>query len=781
MSPARRRGAWLAGVVLLSAAGLLYLYSSRRAPATDAAARQRLARLRPAPGDLNVVVVTLDTTRADRLGCYGFGAVATPHIDGLAREGVLFEQATASVPLTLPSHSTIFTGLLPPRHGVHDNGGFLLDEAKVTLAERFRDAGYATGAFVAAWVLDSKWGIGQGFETYSDRFDLSKFKVVSLGTVQKRGDEVMSDALAWLEGVRSRKFLAWVHLYDPHAPFDPPEPFASRYPQQPYLGEIAYTDQVVGRLLDFLRERRLLERTLVVLTADHGESLGDHGESAHSYFIYDATTRVPLIVRTPWGLAGRSRTQVGSADILPTVLDLAGLPPQPGVDGRSLVRALFDPGLDLGLQSYSETYYPRFHYGWQHLQSLRDGRYKLVEAPTPELYDLERDPEERKNLHAERGETAERLRSRLRELAGDGVAAAPEPGDLDPETLQRLAALGYVGSARKVDPQALLPDPKDKLGVYQRMHEARELAQKDKVADAIEAMRQVLKDDPEIVDAHVALGNFLMRARRGQEAIQTFQQALALQPDNSVAIVNLANAYRARGEHAAAIEGYRRALSLDAKSPQLWFQLASLYLDLGRLPEAEQTFRRALETNETMGAAWNGLGAIAWARGRAEEAERLVRKGLELEPEQRTASFNLGRILEQRNDRDGALALYRQELERYPDNGKARFNLAQLLRERGDRRGYLLELQASIEKAPDFGPAFFVLAREELAAGGLDTAFDIARRGLEVDPRSELAPLGHYVLADVWNRRGDAEQARLEVHKARQLETALRRNPPPRI
>ncbi len=244
----RRKGV-VAAVLVAGLGALALLVLHRPAPRSDAEASRAVLALRPRPADLNVVVVTLDTTRADRLGCYGFQGVETPHIDALAREGVVFERATATVPLTFPSHSSIFTGLIPPHHGVRDNGGFFLDPSKTTMAERLHAAGYATGAFVGAWVLESKWGLAQGFDTYSDKFDLSKFKVLSLGTVQKPGNEVVDAALTWLDTVRSKKFFAWVHLYDPHTPYDPPEPYASRYRNQPYLGEIAFTDEQVGRLL----------------------------------------------------------------------------------------------------------------------------------------------------------------------------------------------------------------------------------------------------------------------------------------------------------------------------------------------------------------------------------------------------------------------------------------------------------------------------------------------------------------------------------------------------
>src|SRR5512139_3520064 len=421
-----RKAGLVAGpaVALAALGGFLALRSL--APRTDAEARHRLAGRRPPPAAVNVVVVTLDTLRADRLGCYGFRRVETPNIDAVAAEGVLFEQATSTVPLTLPSHASIFTGLIPPNHGVRDNGGFFVEEKLTTLAERMKQGGWTTGAFVGAWVLDSKWGIGQGFDHYSDRFDLSKYKVVNLGTVQKKGDEVMDLALAWLETVKQRRFFAWIHLYDPHTPYEPPEPFRSRYPGQPYVGEVAYTDQVVGRLVAWLKGAGVWDRTLLVLLADHGESLGEHGENAHTFFVYDATQHVPLIVRTPWGNRGRNRSQVSTVDVMPTVLDLVGLPPQPKIDGRSLARLVLHPAGSAPELAYSETYFPRFHYGWQHLRAVRDGKWKYIEAPTPELYDVQQDPGETKNLHTALSHQAEDLRLRLEKMAGSGVQAAPD-------------------------------------------------------------------------------------------------------------------------------------------------------------------------------------------------------------------------------------------------------------------------------------------------------------------------------------------------------------------
>jgi arylsulfatase A-like enzyme/Flp pilus assembly protein TadD len=783
----KRLKTWLhvALVAAALAACALVVWWWKRPPRTEAEARRALARLRPSPSALNLVLVTLDTTRADRLGCYGFRGVETPNIDALARDGVVFDNSTATVPLTFPSHSSIFTGLVPPHHGVRDNGGFFLDQERVTLAEKLREAGFATGAFVAAWVLESKWGLSQGFDEYSDDFDLSKYKVVSLGTVQKPGDEVMTNALAWLETVKTRRFFAWVHLYDPHTPYDAPEPFASRHPNQPYLAEIAYTDQVVGRLTTWLREKGLLERTLVVLTADHGESLGDHGESTHAYFVYDATTHVPLVVRTPWGVTGRRSLQTSGVDVMPTVLDLVGLPPQPGIDGRSLAREILDPAAAGDRIAYSETYFPRYHFGWQHLRAVRSQKYKYIDAPEPELYDLALDPGETKNVYRSFSRRAEDLRLRMEALVKSEGGKTPERQSLDPETLQRLAALGYVGNVIDVDPNAVLPDPKLKLPVFAMMNAAKRLAQEeDRVEEAVAKMREVIRNDPKIMDAHLTLGNWLVRLRRPEEATAAFKQALTLKPDDDIALGNLTGILTAHGKLQDALEAlevFKTALEVNPHNPQSWYQLATLYLDLGRLDEAQSSFGEALKANPKMGAAHNGLGAIAFENGELGQAEAMVRRALELEPQLRTGRYNLARIREARGDVSGAEALYREELATYADSGRARFNLAQIQRARGDRAGYLRDLADCVAKAPEFGACYFYLAREELGAGRLDAAADLAKRGLQAQARSDAAPLGHFVLADFYNRRGLKRDAEEEAAKGRRLEASLRKNPSPRI
>jgi choline-sulfatase len=398
----------------------------------------------------SVVLITLDTTRADRLSPYGFRDAVMPALDRLAREGAVFDQATTVAPLTLPAHASLFTGLLPPRHGVRDNSSRSLSSDHVTLAEILRARGFRTAAFVGSTVLDPDRGLDQGFEVY---------RGVS-SSRQRRADAVIDDAIRWLGGMSGAPFLLWAHLYDPHRPYEAPEPFASRH--DPYVAEIAYADSQIARLLAALDERRLLDHVVVVLVGDHGESLGDHRETDHGVFLYESVLRVPFILRAP-GLSPRRVTSlVRLTDVMPTILDLLGLP-APAIDGVSLINTM--NGADPDLEAYAESLYPR-HWGWAPLFALRSGRFKLIDAPRPELYDLARDPFEERNIVDDRPVLAKALRSRLRTLWGNGhLPTAPV---VAVDLRARLAALGYVtGRFPASAERQQLPDPKDCAGTFE--------------------------------------------------------------------------------------------------------------------------------------------------------------------------------------------------------------------------------------------------------------------------------------------------------------------------
>jgi choline-sulfatase len=413
------------------------------------------------PHPVGVVIITLDTTRADRLPAYGYMDVSLPALDRLAAEGIVFGQATSVGALTLPAHASLFTGLLPPAHGVRENADPPLATDHVTLAEMLEDQGFRTAAFVGAVVLNADRGLAQGFGHYSDvgpRDGEPERK-------QRRADEVVDEATRWLEGVGDDRFFLWAHLYDPHRPYDPPPPFRSM--PDPYMGEIAFADSQIGRLVEALERRALLDRTIVIVVGDHGESLGDHGERDHGIFVYESVLRVPFILRAPAVAPGRVGEVVRLTDVMPTVLDLLDIEAPPG-DGVSLVELIHGRSTGLDLDVYAESVYPQ-RFGWSPLFALRRGPYKFIDAPRPELYDLDADPFEQRNVYALYPAVADALREDVREIQRRTAPAAEARMPVSAETRQALAALGYLGHSfaladRRGGQQ--LPDPKDCIGAH---------------------------------------------------------------------------------------------------------------------------------------------------------------------------------------------------------------------------------------------------------------------------------------------------------------------------
>jgi arylsulfatase A-like enzyme/tetratricopeptide (TPR) repeat protein len=734
---------------------------------------------------LNLLVITLDTTRADRLGCYGFRDVATPSLDRLASEGVLFEQATTTAPLTLPAHSSIFTGRFPPEHGVRDNGGFFLAPEQTTLAEVLAGRGFKTGGFIAAYVLDHKWGIAQGFQTYFDDFDMSKSRGLSIGEIQRPGNEVVDKALPWLDGVKDGRFFAWLHFYDPHTPYTPPEPYLSKYKGHPYNGEIAFMDSQIARVVGFLESHGLLDKTIVAVLGDHGESLGEHGEDAHGFFIYESTARVPMLIRAPFALtrARRVAAPVRTVDLMPTLLELLNVPPPP-MAGRSLVPLMTGAQSDLGLEAYAEAMYPLHHYGWSDLRALRSGRFKVIDAPRPELYDIQTDPGERTNIFAQRRTLGDQMIARLREMEKtfDRAPAVTPPSDVDPEVRARLAALGYVGSfvATANDSRTNRADPKDKIPLFNLLGDARDLAQeKGSFAKVTSMLRQVLGADPEVIDAWFSLGNAYFKEQRYKEAIEYFKKALALKPDYDLAVINIAAAYRRLGDDDAALAGFEHYLRIDPKDAYVRYQMGEIWLDRGDLDRAEQLFRESLEMDSHVAAAKNALGAVAFRRGDVAGARRLVTEALALRSDVRLAHYNLALIAETEGDTATAEREYLEELEIHPEAFKAAFNLSRLYARIGETSLEIDALKQSLDGNPQFADGCFFLAKAYMTSGSnLEEAARLARKGLELAPSSEMAPLGHYVLADIYNRRGQPGAAAREVALARALEQRTR--PPSR-
>ena len=732
---------------------------------------------------LNLLIVTLDTTRADRMGAYGNKDIETPTFDTLAREGTLFQQAVSVAPLTLPVHSSMFTGKFPPEHGVRDNGGFFLGPEQLTLAEVLKSKGYRTGGFIAAYVLDSKWGINQGFDTYFDKFDLSETRAISLAAIRRPGNEVVDQALPWIAGAKGGPFFAWIHLYDAHSPYRPPEPFATKYKDHPYNGGIAFADSQVARVIRTLKDLGLYEKTVIMVMGDHGESLGDHGEAAHGFFIYNSTTHVPFAVRTPF-----SSTQhrivgdpVRTVDVMPTALDLLGIAPPAGISGVSLVPLLTGAKTELNLDAYSEAMYPLHHYGWSDLHALRSGRYKVIDAPRPELYDVDADPQEEDNLYSRRQQLADRMISRLRSMenAFTKTEAAIPAASVDPDARQRLAALGYVGSfvATASDTHTSRADPKDKIDVFNKLGEATELTKevdehgRPPFERITGILNHIVQQDPEVIDAWFMLGTQNMSYGDQHKAVEYFKRTLALKPDYDLAVFNLAQTYRGLGDDDAALAGFEHYLTLDPKDPFVQYQMGEIWLDRGDVTKAEALFRKALEMDPQVAAAKNALGVIALQRGDVDGADRLIHEALATKPNLRLAHFNLGLVAEARGDVRTAEREYYEELKAHPDAYKAAFNMSRLYEQVGDREGQIGALKQSITSNPKFAEGHIFLAKAYLDSGThFDEAITMAREGLELAPHSQFAPLAHYVLADIYNRQGRLADGAREASIGKALE-----------
>ena len=655
------------------------------------------------PARMNLLLITLDTTRADRLGCYGYARAKTRHLDRLAAEGVRFEYALSPAPITLPAHASILTGLYPPGHGVRNNGNFYLSDRHPTLATVLQGQGYRTGAFVSSFILDRRYGLARGFEVYDDAMQGAQPEVIAL-LAERRGDRTALVLSQWLEGqakAPGAPFFAWLHLYDPHEPYRPPQPFRGMFAGAEYDGEIAFDDAIVASVLDKLDKLGLRERTLIAVIGDHGESLGDHGEETHSMFVYESAIRVPLLLWRP-GLVPAGllvKEPVRAVDLAPTLLDLLHAPPLPRTDGRSLVPVL--EGRDVGPPppAYAETYLPQFYMNWSPLRAIRDQRFKLIEAPKPELYDLKDDPGEARNLYADQPETARALRRGLLAITGGGEGAM-SVGGLDREAMEKLAALGYVGAGAEsapVAPGQPRADPKDVIAVFNRLRRANTAVRDRRFAEALPVVRQVLADDPKNAFARVVMGSAHMGMDEYPEAIHWFRKYLELVPSSAYAHHWLAvcylkmgdrdNALReaaaalaidprftdariirggvlaARGDYDGAIAELRTAVTTDPAKPMLRLDLAKVLGEAGHTAEAEAEYRALLGLKPDDPTALIGLGVLQAKTGATEDAARSLRRALELDPAQDGARYDLGQVLEKQGRRDEARAEYRRLAE----------------------------------------------------------------------------------------------------------------------
>lgn len=643
-----------------------------------------------AQGPEGVLLVTIDTLRADRVGAYGHKAARTPALDALAARGVRFADATAHAPLTHPSHAAIMTGRYPGAFGIRLNGMTPVPAGAVTIAERFKAAGYATGAVVASVILDEAYGMGQGFDAYDDRIAVASGDV-ALSTLQRRASEVTDRALAWLKPRRGAKWFLWVHYYDPHLPYDPPQGDRA-IGNRPYDAEVAYVDTQLARLLRGIDPAR----TLVTVTSDHGEALGDHGEGDHGYFLYDSTLSVPLIIAGP-GIGPRVVSeQVRSIDIAPTLTEIAGIGDRSPYDGASLRALMSGQARSEVPPSYAESWYPKLHFGWSELRSLRVGEWKHIAAPTPELYDLRTDRGELKNVIAARGPVAARMAadmqqitSRFSQAPGDTTAAATP----DPEAVARLRALGYVGSMAPSASTRGGDDPKDRLDDYlaYRMRFNRalgllsraqalptEAARIRMAAEAGALLQDLVTRNVRAYEAHLYLGQAYAAQKKFDAALGEFDASSLLNPSNAQPHFEAAKAFAAKGDTANAVKRATQGLTLDPQSFYGHYTLGTIRLRANQPTEAAAALAKAVALNPDDPRARANLGEAAMRTRALELARQQFEKLVELRYRVPEAHFNLGVIAEARRDIAAARTHYQAALKANPRFEAARKALARL-------------------------------------------------------------------------------------------------------
>jgi arylsulfatase A-like enzyme/lipopolysaccharide biosynthesis regulator YciM len=733
--------------------------------------------------DYNVILITLDTLRCDYISAYHSGKANTPHIDAIANEGVLFDRCIAQTPLTLPSHTSILSSSYPLYHQIRDNGGFLVPQSLEMVSEILQQNKISTSAFIASYVLHSKWGINQGFDTYSDEFDLTKFKKVSLGIVQKRADEVLGNAKKWLtihkQTQKNKQFFSWIHLYDPHTPYDPPSPWKEKYPRKPYRGEVEYMDDQLGQFFAFLKKQDIYDNTLIIVTADHGESLGEHGERTHGFFIYEPTVHVPLIIRAPFSFPIKKvENIVELIDIAPTILEALGLAIPDSYQGQSLLGLMFGDKERKKNNAYTETFYPRLHFGWSELKALYyDKHWKYIMAPKAEMYDLSKDKKEEHNLVLKKSYQSKQVKNRFQKFISQQSANARQPGEaktLDKDDLQKLAALGYLTTIVNTSGKQNLPDPKGKVGIFNNLSNAKELMSKDRHREAIQLLEKVIAGDPHIVDGILQLGNAYNKINEPEKALVQYYKVLEQKPDYNAAMINVLNALIRLRRFNKGIEEANRFLKTFPNDHALLNELAALHILKEQYDLALEILNRSIKIEKINPRAFNKIGGIYIVKKEFQKAETFIKKAFDINPKLKKIHFHLAQVEEAKGDTLKAIELYKKELDYFPEDFRAAYNLAEELRKSGKYAEALQYYQSAMASNPYFNIPFFMTAKYYLdRKENLDKAAELCHKGIEIKPVDKYTAFGYFILSDIYSYRGNQAQSQTFLQKAQVIKSDL--------
>jgi arylsulfatase A-like enzyme/Tfp pilus assembly protein PilF len=625
----------------------------------------------------NVILISIDTCRADYLSCYGYPRKTTPNIDAIADTAALFENVISPVPVTLPSHCSMMTGTIPPYHAVHDNDNYYLDGSNITLAEVFKQNGFATAAFVSAFVLDSQFALDQGFDTYYDNFDM---QLAGLQANEHRADKTTRLALDWLDNHSQDKFFLFVHYYDPHSDYEPPEPFASKFSDNLYAGEIAYTDHNIASLIEKLKSLGIFDSSLIIITSDHGEMLGEHGEDEHAYFIYQSALKVPLIFRLPGQRKPRRiKDPVGLVDIVPTVCSLLGIEPPEPLHGRDLSVYLRGDTISPPKRFiYAESLYPT-KYGGNSLLAVVGDRYKYIQTTRPELYDIQLDPAESENLILLRPDLARILREQLKQTLEESVRKLESgPGAVpDEETIRRLQSLGYVTGpvSEEFDFDSDRQDPKDLLDFYMSNAKLHRLVMHQRLDEARVLGEQLILQRPDYYGLHYLLGKIAALQGDTQKAVPYMLRSLQLNPNQPGLHNHLAMIFTGQNRYAEAIDHFTKSVALNPNQVGPRFAWATILERQGKLDAAAAHYYAVLKIDPTTFAAHNNLGSVLLRQGKYDQAAAHCIKALEINPQLPQAYYNLGNIRFQQADFDRAVINYQKALSLRPGWPQAQDNL----------------------------------------------------------------------------------------------------------
>ncbi len=667
-----------------------------------------------------VILISVDTLRADRLGCYQSGRRVTPHIDALAKNGTLFASVSSLVPLTLPSHVALFTSTYPFANHVQENG-IPLGAGAITLATVLKNSGYRTAAFVGAFVLDRRFGLNRGFDVYNSPFDLHRQPVADVGELKRLGSQVTRAAMQWLERNSNTAFFLFLHLYDLHTPYTLPQSTHLRSGEAGYEAELAYVDQVLGQFLIFLESNKVLKRSLVVFTSDHGEGLGDHDEKTHGYFVYQSTIQVPLIIH--WSEISKNRAPgridepASLLDVAPTILDALGVQRPKGMQGRSLLKSKGAEPI------YSESLYARKHFGCAALRSLRLGRYKYIDTPKPELYDLASDSGELHNLYDRQRSTAAALRQQIAAVRASYPTNRSSPPEApDAQTMNALRSLGYLSGASPSSRVESDIDPKDRINDFEEFGRASALASSGQLAESNILLEKLHEKLPDVPDILISLGLNQEHAGHYTDAARNFARVVEQDPADARAHFDLALCYHSMNEPDSAIKELRAALALEPWYTRAEELLVDIYLHRRDYGQARASLEHMLSIDPDNYTAHYDLGVLAAMQENWTEAQREVLSALRTDSDSAEAHNMLGSIYLRRGELDPAQAELKLAIHLQPNFVSAHYNLALVLQGKGQKEGAVEELKATLKIDPEF-----TAARQQLDA--LESSAPSAQRG----------------------------------------------------